>query len=106
MVVYEKRELTPQKYPLYESFNKRFINQFKEPTIGVVKSADETCDLHLSSDQPLFFVSPKGAPLQEAFWEEPRDIQLFWLQYERLAWGLIALISIVFGIVLFYFWGF
>lgn len=106
MTVYEKREFSSNKVALYEGINRRFLKDFKEPTITTIKSAKETCDLHINSDQPLQFISPKGEGLNEAFWDEPRDLQLFWSQYEALAWGLIAFVSVLFLIALYYWWGF
>lgn len=90
---------------LYESINKQFLSKFPKPPKGIPRAAILTCDLHLESKQPLLFVDPKGNGTKEIYWEEPKDLKMYWIEKEKWLWGGITISASFFFIIVYYFWG-
>lgn len=86
----------------YETINKQFLDKFPIPIKGNPKNAVETCDLHLEQKQPLRFVDPKGNPTNEVYWNEPRDLVLFWETKLNVVWLAVGCACFIFALILYY----
>ena len=74
-------------------------NEFKP------REAKETVDLHLDNMDTVTYVNPKGYPEKEITWEEPRDIQSYWLHQMPKLWLIVFCIFLFFGSIYFtYMW--
>jgi len=87
---------------MYETINKQFLNTFKNPLNGNPKLSIETCDLHLEQKQPFMFVDPKGNPIKEITWNEPKDMELYWQGKIKNVWALVSFASGIFAFILYY----
>ena len=97
-----KPEFKKGDLAIYETINKQFLEKFLNPIKGNPRSALETCDLHLEQKQPLMFVDPKGNPTKEIYWNEPRDLQLYWENKLNVIWLFVGLASLIFVFIIYY----
>lgn len=88
-----------------ETINRQFLNSFPESGESEPKRALDTCDLHLSGQQSLKFVDPKKNWIDNIFWKEPKDLQMYWGKKENTFLGLIGFCSLIFFLIIYYFSG-
>ena len=100
-----KPDLTEKEHEIRETINQRFLNSFEETGKTNPRNAKETCDLHLSGKQPVLYLTPKKQGIKDILWNEPIDRKLFWSNKNKLWWGIIAINSIIFFLLIYYFWG-
>jgi len=89
---------------LSESGIKQYLEGFKRRPENNPRPALETCDLHLYQKQPFKYVDPLGNPQEEITWKEPKDIMLYWAQFEKIAWALVLIASFIMFLIVYYFW--
>lgn len=65
------------------------------------KQFSETVDLHLSNQETLMNVNPKGWPEAEITWNDYRDIPAYWEQKAPLLAFVLLVIVVFFASVLF-----
>ena len=97
-----KPEFKKGDLAIYETINKQFLEKFPNPIKGNPKNSLETSDLHLEQKQPLKFVDPKGNPVKEIYWDEPRDLQLYWETKLNFIWLFVGSVALIFALIIYY----
>lgn len=89
---------------LKDSINQRFLNSFPKNDLKYKpKYAGDTADLHINNLQPVCFITPNKLPSDEIFWDEKKDLNLYWKNQEQLLWGILGVSSFLLFLVFYYF---